>query len=147
MSLHFIIDKQELIRKDKKVIASYSKNFLKCKFCCPKQWSDLYKYALFINVKGKESIVELGIGEKVSCIIPEEILTGNFFYVSIFADDRLTTTQQMVLIQPSGLTNNIINSFEDGTATIIDDDIETARRIELCGCGYRYHYDPEHFYF
>ena len=146
MDLNFKIDKQQLIRTDKEIIASYSKNFIQCNFCCQKQWSDIYKYALFINVKGEEAIVDLGIGKKVACKVPEEMLVGNFFYVSVFASDRITTTQQMVLVQPSGLNDQIINSFDDGSIEIIED-IDTEYRTDICECDKRHLYDPEHLYF
>ena len=146
MVLEFTVNKQQLTRVDDNMIASYSKNFLRCKFYCSKPWGRLYKYALFINVKGKETIVELGTGKEVFCVIPENILTGNFFYVSIFADDRLTTTQQMVLIQPSGITDSISESIDSGSMET-EEDFDVDYRDRIYEYDTYYPYDPEHLYF
>lgn len=118
MRLHFEICKNILERKDDKIIASYSKNVDKCIFHCKNKWSDIYKYALFIDVLGKQYIVDLGFGERVKCIIPDDVLKGNYFSVSVFGDDRYTTTQANVLVQPSGFSDKTEEGINNGNSEI-----------------------------
>lgn len=118
MKLHFDIEKNILIRKDEEILSSYSKNVDKCIFHCKDKWFDIYKYALFTDVFQKQYIVDLGIGEKVKCIIPDEVLKGNYFSVSVFGDDRYTTTQVNILIQPSGFSNKTEEGIENGESKI-----------------------------
>lgn len=121
MILQFTIHKMQLKREDDEILASYSKNFIRCRFKCKNKWADLYKYALFIDVQNNQYIVDLGFGGCVSCKIPEEVLQGNYFSVSVFAGDRLTTEQTSVLIQPSGFNAKTQDALDDGL-TIVDDD-------------------------
>lgn len=112
MKIYFSINKLVLTRDDDNIITSFSKNLIKCAFKCKNKWIDIYKYALFTDISNKQYIVDLGIGRYVSCVIPEEVLKGNYFTVSVFGDDRLTTTQETVLIKQSGFTNDTVESFE-----------------------------------
>ena len=112
MKLHFAINKQQLNRIDDEIIASYSKNFIKCVFDCDQRWCDIYKYALFTDIRNNKTITELGYGRKVKCIVPEQVLQGNYFLVSVFGDERITTTQETVLVQPSGLSDAMINKID-----------------------------------
>ena len=93
MKLYFSIKKNKLIRQDDEIITSFSKNINKCIFECEKPLFDVYKYALFIDAIGNQEIIDLGFGEKVSCIIPEETMQSNYFSVSVFGGERFTTTQ------------------------------------------------------
>ena len=121
MKLHFKIDKNILIREDEEILSSYSKNVNKCIFHCKNKWSDIYKYALFIDVFRKQYIVDLGIGEKVKCTIPNEVLKGNYFSVSVFGDDRYTTTQVDILVQPSGFSDKTEESIDSGDSEVEGD--------------------------
>lgn len=121
MKLKFSIEKQTLIRKDKEILTSYSKNKNKCVFYCHKKWADIYKYALFIDVKNKQYIVDLGFGSKVYCTIPNDVLKGNYFSVSVFGDDRYTTTQETILIQPSGFSDKTESAIESGELEVDGD--------------------------
>ena len=147
MKLHFDIDKNTIKRMDSEIVTSYSQN-IQCIFhfkCSP----DIYKYALFVDVKNAQYIVELGYGKCTSCIIPGEVLKGNYFLVSVFGDDRYTTTQETVLIQPSGLNDKTENAIESGKSNVdgdstLDDDIN---RFNNCNCRHMYgFYTKEHPY-
>lgn len=118
MKLRFKIDKNILHRLDEELITSYSKNQNKCIFHCEHKWADIYKYALFIDVNNAQYIVDLGLGCKTKCVIPEEVLKGNYFSVSVFGDDRLTTTQVNILIQPSGFSDKTEKALESGNSTV-----------------------------
>lgn len=139
MKIKFDVNKTTLKRNDSEILASYSKNIDKCIFTCDDHWSDIYKYALFTSVFNKQYIEELGFGHKVSCIIPDEVLKGNYFSVSLFGGDRKTTTQVDILIQPSGFTDQTENAVENDKTevSISSSDIEYHSRIG-CQCKLRW---------
>lgn len=124
MKLYFSIKKNKLIRQDNEIITSFSKNINKCIFKCEKPLFDVYKYALFIDAIGNQEILDLGFGEEVSCIIPEETLQSNYFSVSVFGGDRFTTTQERIIVERSGLNNDSIKKIES-------DDINDSNNIEI----------------
>lgn len=107
MTLFFKICGQKLKRQDDEVIAGYARNYIDVIFDFDKLWIDLLKYALFIEPNGTRHVVELGYGKTLSCKIPNDILKNSYFYVSVFAGDLLTSTQEMVLIAPSGYTSDL----------------------------------------
>lgn len=117
MKLHFAINKQQLKRTDNEIIASYSKNFIQCVFQFDEKWCHIHKYALFVDVRNNKTVVNLGHGRKVKCTVPENILQGNYFLVSVFGDERLTTTQETVLIQPSGLSDGVIQEMNSSLSS------------------------------
>lgn len=139
MKLYFDVNKTILSRKDDNILASYSKNIDKCVFHCDDCWSDIYKYALFTSVSNKQYIEDLGFGHKVSCVIPDDIMKGNYFSVSVFGGDRKTTTQQDILIEPSGFTDKTESSLESGDTEISlpSSDIDYHSRIG-CQCKLRW---------
>ena len=107
MKIYFDVNKTILKRKDDNILASYSKNIDKCVFNCDDCWSDIYKYALFTSALNKQYIEDLGFGHKVSCVIPDEVMKGNYFSVSIFGGDRKTTIQEDILIEPSASSGEL----------------------------------------
>lgn len=140
MKLYFCVNKTTLERKDDEILASYSKNFDICVFNCDDCWSDIYKYALFTGVSNKQYIEDLGFGHKVSCVIPDEIMKGNYFSVSVFGGDRKTTIQQNILIEPSGFTDETEKAFEqsdENEITLSPSYVEYSHRVG-CQCNLRW---------
>ena len=129
MILYFTVDKKTLKRDDCEIITSYSENIDICHFNCKNKWSDIYKYALFTGVSNKQEIVDLGFGSKVSCKIPSEILKGNFFSVSVFGGDRYTTTQEDILVLPSGFNKDTEKLLESSLNDIEADDFFVDRKL------------------
>jgi len=151
MKLHFDIKNQTLERKDDQILASFSKNFIRCQFKCECPWHNIYKYALFTDVRNQKTIVDLGYGKKVSCRIPENVLKNNFFLVSVFGDNRLTTNQVNVLVEPSGFSDAVETLMD--SQDISDSDILTTnadavdsdiKRLVSCYHGYTILKDPQH---
>ena len=105
--MKFKIEKQEIKRIDDDKIASFSRNYIYAIFDFDRVWKDLRKFALFVTPNQKKYIVDLGYGKELSCTVPSEVLQAAYFKVSCFADDLLTTTQETVLIYPSGYSNDI----------------------------------------
>ena len=128
MDLYFSVCKQKLTREDDELLASYSKNHVRCNFKTDKTWALMEKYALFIDVNNNKSLVKLGFGHKVACMVPEEILKGNYFSVSLFGDDRLTTTQENILIQPSGFSDAVQDALDNGDSETTSDSFTTYRK-------------------
>lgn len=127
MKLYFFIDKNKLIRQDDEIITSFSKYYNKCYFVCNKPLKNMYKYALFIDALGNQEVQDLGIGRRTSCIIPEEILKSNYFSVSVFANDRFTTTKERIIVSRSGFnetTESMMDSYDDPTESefLIEDE-------------------------
>lgn len=141
MKIFFSINKLVLTRDDDEIVTSYSKNLIECAFRCKNKWIDIYKYALFTDISNKQYIVDLGIGRYVSCVIPEDVLKGNYFTVSVFGDDRLTTTQETVLIKQSGFTDKTVESFEkEGSSATVIPSASFDGDIPYRPCSDRYWY-------
>lgn len=118
MKIKFNVNKQQLQRQDDEIIASFSKNLLQCEFNFDDTWIDIYKYALFTDTSNNQTIVKLGIEQYVSCMVPENMLQSNYFLVSVFGGDRLTTTQETVLVQSSGFSKTLENQIENGLVDV-----------------------------
>lgn len=124
MELKFKIKGQELIRIDKNPVASYTRNLLKCTFCFDEHWINLKKYAIFINVEDEKFVLPLGFGKKLSCLIPQDVMKTNYFRVSVFADELLTSTQETILLSPSGYDADIDDLDMDDIEEIKQNDFE-----------------------
>lgn len=137
MDLLFSIKNQELVRIDNNLVASYSKNYITCLFDFEAEdWGSLYKQVLFVDSKGTKYVVDLGYSLQNRCNIPDDVLKGNYFKVSVFAGDRITSTQEKILVHPSGYNDKIThieNTADNDNVKIIkycDDKIDY-RRIRL----------------
>lgn len=129
IKMKFKIHKQEIERIDDDKIASFSRNHIHATFIFDKLWKDLRKFALFVTPNDKKYIVDLGYGQTIKCIVPDEALEGSFFKVSCFADDLLTTIQETVLVYPSGYSYDIDDlDLEDENVTSSNDNIEFRKR-------------------
>lgn len=152
MKLYFTVNKQTLQREDCEMLASFSKNFVRCVFKCEHPWDDIYKYALFSDSLNKKYIVPLGYGKKVQCKIPCDVLKGNYFSVSVFGGDRLTTNQENILVDPSGFSDAVEQLFESQTMssdssmlTTSADTVDIDRpRLVTCFHGYTILKNPQH---
>lgn len=113
MNLFFSVKEQELTRVNNKKIAGFSRNYIHAVFDFDKLWKDLLKYAIFTEPNGTKHITELGYGKTLSCKIPEGVLKNTFFTVSVFAEDLLTSTDETVIISPSGYVSEI-DDLEEG---------------------------------
>ena len=113
MNLKFKLNKQKLIRLDDEEIATYARNYVDVTFDFDEVWCDLKKYALFVTPNDNRYVVKLGYGKILTTLIPNEVLQNAFFKVSVFADDLLTSTQQTVLVSPSGYISDIDDMDED----------------------------------
>ena len=122
MGLYFFVKGQKLTRKDEAKIAGFARNYIHAKFNFDCSWIDLYKYAIFSEPDGTKHVITLGYGKELSCKVPEDVLKNTIFYVSVFADDLFTSTQESVLVAPSGYVSEI-DDLEEGEVVDGEDDI------------------------
>lgn len=107
MNLVFLIRKQKLKRIGSEEIAGFARNNIYATFDFDELWKDLEKYAIFVSADKNRSIVRLGYGKELSCIVPEQVLEGAYFKVSVFGGDLLTSTQSTILLSSSGYISEI----------------------------------------
>ena len=125
MTLLFSVKHQTLSpisnQKDVKVVAD-SKNYLKVKFNFQTpDWSQSsIKYALFTH-NGKTYKKILGSEQNTlsnECFVPPEVIKANYFSVSVYCGNTITTNSVDVEVLKSGYTENIEN--EDITPNTLE---------------------------
>jgi hypothetical protein len=116
MTLQFFVNNQTLslnpAQRDVK-IASNSKNYLKARFTFQtSEWTrGVLRYALFThNGVTYKKILGIEPGCKSNeCYVAPEVIKENSFSVSVFCDDLITSTKEVIPVNPSGYTENIAN--------------------------------------
>ena len=125
MTLQFYVNNQTLslnpAQKDIKIVAD-SKNYLKARFIFQtSEWTrGLLRYALFThNGKTYKKIlgIEPGLKSNECYVAPEVIKEGNFT-VSVFCDDLITSTTEVIPVSASGYTEKIEN--QPSTPSVIE---------------------------
>ena len=113
MDLEFEIENQLIERKDHNKVVNKSRNYLHARFnFTTTEWNDELKFALFRNEKGNTYCQKLGTGINCECVVPAEVLRGNFFTVGVYGGDLITSNSSKVLLINSIYTNNISSSQE-----------------------------------
>ena len=108
MELNFSIKNQILERCDNQVIVNKSKGYVECNFTfLTPEWRGLDKFAIFKNEKGEAYTHHLGTGCECSVVPIEEVQNGDFFKVSIYGGDRITTSELSIVLIRSGYTTDI----------------------------------------
>lgn len=109
MDIKFNIEAQTLTRLNESPAtpASGSKNYLKCKFnFLTDDWKGLVKIASFKNEQGKEYNKYLGKGNIGECFVPYDVLKGDYFRVSVYGGDLITTNEVVLTLVSGGYTRN-----------------------------------------
>lgn len=125
MTLQFQVSNQTLslspAQKGVRVAAD-SKNYLKARFIfqTPEWFNGTIVYALFThNGKTYKKILGSETGTRPNeCQVPPEVIKEGIFTVSLYCDDRITTTTEQIPVEPSGYTENIEN--EEHTPTVLE---------------------------
>lgn len=108
MDLNFKINNQLLTRTDQEILVNKSKNYLHCNFLFEtSDWSGLVKFALFKNEENETYPVYLGLNDTVSCIVPTKVLNGDFFKVSVYGGDFISTNEKTIVLLPAGYTGEV----------------------------------------
>lgn len=108
MDLEFNIENQIITRTDRNPTVNKSRNYLECNFnFMSSDWEDLEKFAIFTNTRGNNYIVNLGISSNSCCIVPSDVLLGEYFKVSVYGGDLITTNVVKIHMLKSGYTKNV----------------------------------------
>ena len=92
MDLEFHLINQILTRTDNQKVIQKSKNIYQCHFTINGEiWDNLEIFAIFSDSFNNKRTVPLGKGNELSCVLPNFVLKGTFFKVSLFAGDLITT--------------------------------------------------------
>lgn len=125
MTLQFQVNNQTLslspAQKGMKIAAD-SKNYLKARFTfqTPEWTSNTIVFALFTH-EGKTYKKILGAEPNTrynECFVAPEVIKEGAFTVSLYCDDRITTTKETIEVEASGYTENIEN--EEHTPTVLE---------------------------
>lgn len=103
--LKFEIHNQTLIRVDSKDIINKNKNVYKCVFIFDEneEWINLNKFVLFTDGWGNTKTQHLGNnGTILSCLVPDSMLRGSYFKISVYAGDLVTTNNVSISLIQSG---------------------------------------------
>lgn len=98
MLLSFNVQKQIITRTDTESVVCNSMNFLYAQFTFSEEWAGT-KTAVF---KGKERTYNALLDENNSCLVPWEVLTESWFYVSVFCGNLVTANKVTIYTIPSG---------------------------------------------
>ena len=104
-TLEFEIHNQTLIRVDSQDVINKNKNVYKCIFTFEEdsEWMPLNKFVIFTDGWGNSTTQHLGNNSNIlSCLIPDKVLSGSYFKISIYAGDLITTNQISVGLIQSG---------------------------------------------
>ena len=98
MRLSFNVEKQIITRTDTEKVVTNSMNYLYAQFMFSEEWTG-EKTAVF---KGKEETYNALLDENNTCLVPWEVLTESWFYVSVFCGDLVTANKVTIYTIPSG---------------------------------------------
>ena len=114
--LEFEVHNQVLTRVDSQDVVSKSHNIYKCRFTFEEdsEWFDKNKFAIFTDGWGNSTTQHLGKnGEILTCLVPEKMLKGSYFKISVYAGDLVTTNNVSVALIKSGYTRRKRTSCPD----------------------------------
>ena len=127
--LEFEIHDQILKRIDTQEVINRNKKSYKCKFTFENEseWVELNKFVIFEDGWGNSSVVHIGNGDVLECIIPEKILRGSYFKISVYAGDLMSTNYVVIALVQSGYTkskryymDNRCHSWYDGEDIFVE---------------------------
>lgn len=132
--MNFIVEGQELQRVGDEKIASFAKNYVYATFIFDESWEGLQKYALFVLPNKTRIIEEIGSEQEAEIIVPFNALTETYVQVSVFGKDDgglLTSTQEKIIIYPSGFTKDVVEQIFDEEVFIFEDSEEDGKLKRL----------------
>ena len=105
MNLEFVINNQILKRIDSQDVVSKNHNIYKCRFIFEEDsdWDDVNKFVIFTDGWGSSTTVHLGKSSNIlTCLVPDNVLKGSYFKISVYGGDLLTTNNVSVSLIESG---------------------------------------------
>lgn len=108
MYLEFEIENQIIFRCDNNTLVNKSRNYVHATFnFTTDDWEGVDKFAIFRNSKNNNFRVHLGDGDTCECIVPSEALRGDFFWVSVYGGDLITSNSKKINLVKSGYSKAI----------------------------------------
>ncbi len=133
--MNFFTVGQELVRADNEKIASFSRNYVYADFLFDEPWDGLQKFALFVLPNKTRIIEEIGSEQEAKIIVPFNALTETYVQVSVFGKDDdgglLTSTQEKVIIYPSGFTEDVVDQIFDEEVFMFENSEEDGKLHRL----------------
>lgn len=114
-TLEFEIHNQTLVRIDSQDVINKNKNVYKCIFTFDEdsEWINLNKFVLFTDGWGNSKTQHLGNNSNcLSCLVPDKMLSGSYFKISVYAGDLITTNNVSVNLIQSGYNRHNHNTCE-----------------------------------
>ena len=109
MNLEFEIKGQILKRIDSHDVMNHNYNVYKCRFTFEEdsEWIDVNKFVIFKDGWGNSTTVHLGKSSNIlSCLVPDKVLAGSYFKVSVYGGDLITTNNVSIALLQSGYSKN-----------------------------------------
>lgn len=103
--LEFEIKGQVLTRVDSQEVMNKNKNVYKCRFTFDEsdEWVNANKFVRFTDGWGNSTVAHLGKSSNIlSCLVPDKVLQGSYFKISVYAGNLLTTNNVSVGLVQSG---------------------------------------------
>ena len=91
--LEFEIKGQVLTRVDSQEVMNKNKNVYKCRFTFDEsdEWVNANKFVRFTDGWGNSTVAHLGKSSNIlSCLVPDKVLQGSYFKISVYAGNLLT---------------------------------------------------------
>ena len=107
--IEFEVRGQQLKRIDSQQIMNKNINRYKCKFVFEdeSEWIELNKFAIFEDGWRNQAVAHLGVGDEIECLVPEKVLRGSYFKVSLYAGELITTNSITVALIQSGYPRKV----------------------------------------
>ena len=107
--LEFEVHNQKLTRLDNKVLVNKNNNIYKCQFYFEEDsdWVEENKFVIFTDGWDNKVTQHLGSeGTALSCLIPNSILNGSYFKITVCGGELLTTNNLSISLIQSGYKNH-----------------------------------------
>ena len=107
--IEFEVSGQQLKRIDSQQIMNKNINRYKCKFVFEdeSEWIELNKFAIFEDGWRNQAVAHLGVGDEIECLVPQKVLRGSYFKVSLYAGEFITTNSITVALIQSGYPRRV----------------------------------------
>lgn len=119
IEIQFTTENQLLKRTDKEILINKSKNIIKAKFTINGDvWENIDKFAIFTDAFDNKTTLHLGKGSLCNCVVPSSCMKTNFFKVSIYGGDLITTNAITIPLIDSGFSKHHHDCDEDNAKDI-----------------------------
>ena len=129
IELEFVIQNQSLKRCDKNVLVNKTREYISLSFSfLTEDWEDVSKHVILQDEEGKNYQFNLGTSSECGLTVPEVVLYGGFFKVSLYGvidDTRITTDVRTVVLSPSGYTTDLSPAGEEDYSIDVFEELNT----------------------